>query len=275
MHLLRLALLALLAATLTACGSMTGNHASRQSGSVVDFLYPDAKEAPAMQPTVTVLRTPVRVGIAFAPGHAATLSETEKLWLLEKVRSSFSQHQYIGNIEIIPSAYLRPRGGWNNLEQAARMFNVDVVALLSYDQVTFNDTNRLAVLYWTIVGAYLIKGDRYDIQTMVDASVFDVKSRKLLFRAPGTSQVKGSATMAGFGEQSRSAQTDGYNKAVDQLIPALQTELANFKERVKSDAGYQIVDRDGRRGGGSFGWIEAIAAGLALCFGLGKLRRRA
>lgn len=275
MHRFRLALLALLAITLAACGSMTGNHASRQSGSVVDYLYPDAKEAPVMQPTVTVLRTPVRVGIAFAPGHAATLSETEKLWLLEKVRSSFSQHQYIGSIEIIPSAYLRPRGGWGNLEQAARMFNVDVVALLSYDQVTFNDTNRLAVLYWTIVGAYLIKGDRYDIQTMVDASVFDVKSRKLLFRAPGTSQVKGSATMAGYGEQSRTAQTEGYNKAVDQLIPALQNELASFKERIKADAGYQVVDRDGRRGGGSFGWAGAAAALLALCFGYGQLRRGA
>ncbi|HWJ93140.1 MAG TPA: rhombotarget lipoprotein [Telluria sp.] len=275
MRILRYVLAALLATTLAACGSMTGNHANRQSGSVVDYLYPDAKEAPAMQPTVTVLRTPVRVGIAFAPGHAATLSETEKLWLLEKVRSSFSQHQYIGSIEIIPSAYLRPRGGWGNLEQAARMFNVDVVALLSYDQVTFNDTNRLAVLYWTIVGAYLIKGDRYDIQTMVDASVFDVKSRKLLFRAPGTSQVKGSATMAGYGEQSRAAQTEGYNKAVDQLIPALQNELASFKERIKSDAGYQIVDRDGRRGGGSFGWAGAVAALLAGCVGYGRLRRSA
>lgn len=275
MHILRYALLALLAASLAACGSMTGNHARRQSGSVVDFLYPDAREAPSMQPAVTVLRTPVRVGIAFAPGHAATLSETEKLWLLEKVRSSFSQHQYIGSIEIIPGAYLRPRGGWNNLEQAARMFNVDVVALLSYDQVTFNDTNRLAVLYWTIVGAYLIKGDRYDIQTMVDASVFDVRSRKLLFRAPGTSQVKGSATMAGYNEQSRTAQAEGYNKAVDQLIPALQTELANFKERIKSDASYQVVDRDGRRGGGSFGWVEAALAALALCLGYGRLRRAA
>lgn len=275
MPFLRYALLALFAAILAGCGSMTGNHANRQSGSVVDYLYPDAKEAPVMQPTVTVLRTPVRVGIAFAPGHAATLSETEKLWLLEKVRSSFSQHQYIGNIEIIPSTYLRPRGGWSNLEQAARMFNVDVVALLSYDQVTFNDTNRLAVLYWTIVGAYLIKGDRYDIQTMVDASVFDVKSRKLLFRAPGTSQVKGSATMAGYGEQARLAQTEGYNKAVDQLIPALQTELANFKERIKSDASYQVVDRDGRRGGGSVGWLAAVAAGLACWLGHGRLRRRA
>ena len=275
MHLIRYALLGLLAFTLAGCGSMIGHRGQRQAGSVVDYLYPDAREAPAMQPTVTTLRTPVRVGIGFAPGHAANLSETDKLWLLERVRSAFSKYEYIGSIEIIPSTYLRPRGGWNNLDQAARMFNVDVVALLSYDQVTFNDTNKLAVLYWTVVGAYLIKGDQYDIQTMVDASVFDVKSRKLLFRAPGTSQVKGSATMAGYGEQARLAQADGYNKGVEQLIPSLQAELAGFKERIRSDAAFQVVDRDGRRGGGSYGWMAALAAGIALWLGHGRLGRNA
>jgi rhombotail lipoprotein len=164
------------------------------------------------------------------------------------VKASFSQYDYIGSIDVIPSAYLRPRGGFDNLDQVARMFNVDVIALVSYDQIRFNDTNRLAVLYWTVVGAYLIKGDQYDVQTMVDAAVFDVRSRKLLFRAPGTSQVKGSSTLAGYSKEVRGAQSDGYVQAVDQMIPQLQTQLASFKERAKSDPGIQVERGAGNRG---------------------------
>jgi rhombotail lipoprotein len=250
---------------LAACASMFGHGGSRQAGSLVDYLYPDAKDAPNLRPEVTRVRLPVRVGVAFVPGAGnGGLSEAGKNQLLERVKASFSQYDYIGSIEVIPSSYLRPRGGFNNLDQVARMFNVDVVAMLSYDQVKFNDTNRLAVLYWTVVGAYIIKGDKYDIQTMVDAAVFDVKSRKLLFRAPGTSQIKGLATLAGYSEQSRMGQAAGYNEAVDQMIPQLQAELGRFKERVKSDPGFALEHRAGYKGGGSVGWQGAVAALLVL-----------
>jgi rhombotail lipoprotein len=252
------------------CASMFSHNGSRQAGSIVDYLYPDAKEPPKMEPTVTRLRLPVRVGIAFVPGggYGGGLPEAAKTQLLERVSASFSQYDYIGSIEVIPSAYLRPRGGFDNLDQVARMFNVDVIALVSYDQLRFNDTNRLAVLYWTVVGAYLIRGDQYDVQTMVDAAVFDVRSRKLLFRAPGTSQVKGASTLAGYSKEVRGAQSDGYVQAVDQMIPQLQAQLANFRERAKSDPGIQVVGRNGERGGGGIGWVAALLlAGTAWAVG--------
>jgi rhombotail lipoprotein len=260
--------------TLGGCASMLGQqHSTRQAGSIVDYLYPDAKEAPQMEPGVTRLRLPVRVGIAFVPGagRGAGPQEAAQAQLLERVKASFSQYDYIGSIEVIPAAYLRPRGGFANLDQVARMFNVDVIALVSYDQIRFNDTNRLAVLYWTVVGAYLIKGDQYDVQTMVDAAVFDVRSRKLLFRAPGTSQVKGSSTLAGYSREVRGAQSDGYAQAVEQMIPQLQAQLASFRERAKSDPGIQ-VDRSqykgGERGAGGFGWgLALLLAGAALWTG--------
>ena len=227
-----------------------------------------------MEAAVTRLRPPVRVGIAFVPGGGwgSGLPETEKMKLLERVKSAFSKHGYIGSIEVIPTSYLKPRGGFTNLEQVARMYNVEVIALLSYDQVQFNDTNALSVLYWTIIGAYIIQGDQYDIQTMVDASVFDVGSHKLLFRAPGTSQIKGNATMAGFSERARAAQIEGYNKAVDQLIPQLQSELDNFKERIKSDAAFKVENKPGYSGGGDLGWLNLLFA-LVLA-GVGYAARR-
>jgi rhombotail lipoprotein len=99
---------------------------------------------------------------------------------------------------------------------------------------------------------------------MVDAAVFDVRSRKLLFRAPGTSQVKGASTLAGYSKEVRGAQSDGYLQAVDQMIPQLQAQLGNFKERAKSDPGIQVVGRNGERGGGGIGWTAALLlAGVA------------
>jgi rhombotail lipoprotein len=258
------------------CASWVPGGGVKQAGSVVDYLYPDAKEPPQMQPSVTYLRPPVRVGIAFVPGGAsgAGLPEPEKAKLLERVKNAFAQYGYIGSIDVIPTQYLRPKGGFANLEQVARMFNVEVVALVSYDQVQFNDTNALSVLYWTIVGAYIIHGDQYDVQTMVDASVFDVRSHKLLFRAPGTSQIKGSASLAGFSERSRAARVEGFNKAVEELIPQLQFQLQNFKERIKSDAAFQVQNKPGYSGGGDLGWLSVLIA-LSLSGIAYRARRRA
>jgi rhombotail lipoprotein len=80
--------------------------------------------------------------------------------------------------------------------------------------------------------------------------VFDVASRKLLMRAPGTSQVKGSANLSNFSERSRAARTEGYNKAADQLIPALQTELTAFRERLKTNDKIRVEPRAGYQSGG-------------------------
>ena len=157
------------AVALAGCASMS-DRGARHAGSIVDFLYPKASVPPALAPTVTELRLPVRVGIAFVPGTSRGIapSEMEKQQMLERVKGAFASHTYIGRIDVIPSAYLRAGGGFDNLDQVARMFDVDVVALLSYDQVRFHDNNGMAVLYWSIAGAYLIAGDKYDVQTLLE-----------------------------------------------------------------------------------------------------------
>ncbi len=238
--------------SLSGCASMAGPREAKQSASIVDYLYPKATQAPQLTPGITYLRPPVRVGIAFVPNApgARTLPETEKIKLLERVKAAFTGQAFIGTIDIIPSHYLKPSGGFDNMEQAARMFNVDVMAMVSYDQVQFTDGNSLSFLYWTVIGAYVVHGNEHDTQTMLDISVFDVASRKLLMRAPGTSQVKGSANLSNFSERSRAGRTEGYNKAADQLIPALQTELAAFRERLKTNDKIRVEPRAGYQSGG-------------------------
>lgn len=261
---------------LTACGAWLPSVGRKQVGSVVDYLYPDAKEAPQLKAGVTYLRPPIRVGLAFVPGGgpASELPSAEKLRLLERVKASFSKYPFIEAIEIIPTQYMRPKGGFTNLEQVARLFNVEVVALLSFDQVQFNDSNALSLLYWTIIGAYVIHGDQYDIQTLVDASVFDVRSRKLLFRAPGSSQIKGSASMAGFTEQARAARSRGYEQAIDQMNLELQAELERFRERLKTDSSIRVENQPQYRGGGALGPSDLLAlGGVALACGWARRRR--
>lgn len=51
--------------------------------------------------------------------------------------------------------------------------------------------------------------------------------------------------MMSLGEKSRAAEIEGYNAAVDRLIPQLQTELDNFRERIKNDANFKVENKAG------------------------------
>lgn len=232
---------------ISGCTTPGNPRETKQSASIVDYLYPAATAAPKMEPAIVLLRPPVRVGLAFVPADAKarSLPEVEKMKLLERTKAAFARQPYVGTIEIIPTQYLRAGGGFDNLQQVSRMFNVDIMAMVSYDQVHFTDTNSLAFLYWTIVGAYVVNGNEFDIKTMLDISVFDVASRKLLFRAPGTSQINGGSNWASYSERARAAQIEGYQKAVDQLIPQLHSEIESFRERLKAAADVKLEPRPG------------------------------
>lgn len=109
----RAALYLLLGIALLGAGGCTTTQ-SRQTTSIVDYLYPDAKE-PVVEQGIPVLNLPMRVGVAFVPeahGLGSTvLSEARKRQLLEEVAGHFRDRDFVRAIEIIPSAYLRPRRG--------------------------------------------------------------------------------------------------------------------------------------------------------------------
>ncbi|MBL8522301.1 MAG: rhombotarget lipoprotein [Betaproteobacteria bacterium] len=224
---------------------------TKQSASIVDYLYPASSSAPKMEPGMALLRPPVRVGLAFVPADAKarTLPEAEKMKLLERTKAAFARQPYVGALEIIPTQYLKSGGGFENLQQVSRLFNVDIMAMVSYDQVHFSDSNSLSFLYWTIIGAYVVNGNEFDIKTMLDISVFDIASRKLLFHAPGTSQINGGSNWASYSEKARSAQIEGYQKAVDQLIPKLNTEIELFRVRLKEAADIKLEPQPGYKVG--------------------------
>jgi rhombotail lipoprotein len=279
-----LPLLALILA-LSACASAGTTH---RAASVVDYLYPHGREvvvAPSIPPRLTL---PLRIGVAFVPSasDAATLAtvvpESERQRLMNLIADHFRQQAYVGHIETIPTAYLTPGGGFTNLEQIGRTFDVDVVALLSYDQMQFTSTARSSIVYWTLLGAYAIEGEKNDTRTLLDAAVFDVASRKLLFRAPGVSTVKGSATPIDVGEARRRDGARGFDLAASDLLGNLDTELAAFQAKVReAKTDVQIVrtaeyDARARRGGGGAGGgsADAVLALASATLGVGALLRR-
>jgi len=251
-----------------ALGGCATTRERHTSASVVDFLYPDTK-APVLAPAVPILTLPLHVGIAFVPSKAygsPVLTEQRKTQLLQQVADHFRQYPYVKDIDIIPSAYLKPQGGFANLDQIRTMYGIDVVALVSYDQMQFTDEGILSLTYWTIVGAYVVPGEKNDTQTMLDTVVLDINSRKMLFRAPGTSHVKASATLVNVSEQLRHDSESSFDDAAKQLIVNLDQQLAQFKEKVKERPDeYQIVrsaSYAGRAGAGSLdaAWLVLLLA---------------
>jgi rhombotail lipoprotein len=249
---------------LAGCAATRERHTS---ASVVDFLYPDAKE-PVVAPAVPILTLPLHVGIAFVPSKgygSPVLTEQRKTQLLQQVAEHFRPYPYVKDIEIIPSAYLKPQGGFTNLDQIRTMYGIDVVALVSYDQMQFTDEGILSLTYWTIVGAYVVPGEKNDTQTMLDTVVLDIRSRKMLFRAPGASHVKASATLVNVSEQLRHDSESSFDDAAQQMIVNLDQQLNQFKEKIKERPDeYQVVrgtSYSGRTGAGGLdaAWLVLFA----------------
>ncbi|MHB8766412.1 MAG: rhombotarget lipoprotein [Deferrisomatales bacterium] len=254
---------------LAGCGellrSLSRSEQVRQSSSVVQFLYPDKQER--VEPSIPTLTLPMTVGVAFVPETAGArrvgggLTEKDKAELAERVGRQFREYPFVKSIEFIPPAYLRPGGSFTNLDQLRTMYGVDAIALLSYDQVQHTDEGLLSLTYWTLVGAYLFKGEKNDTSTLMDAAVYDIASRKLLFRAPGTSHVKGTSTPVNLSEQLRKDSITGFEQGADQLVANLKAELERFRARVKeSPQEYVVAHRSGYSGGGSLGPADALLA---------------
>ena len=254
-------LAAVLALTFTGCVGFWGQRRHHEASSVVQFLYPDTA-MPFVQPEIPTLRLPLRVGVAFVPPGlpggrgfsriSANFTEQQKTELMRQVAGQFKALPFVQSIEIIPATYLRPGGGFENLDQLRAMLGVDVIALIAYDQAQTSDDNEASLAYWTIVGAYLVEGQRNATHTLMEAVVYDISSRSLLFRAPGTSVIKNHATLFRNDHELKKASADSIAAASAQMTANLAQELELFKVRAREEPQtVKIEHRPGYTGGGS------------------------
>ena len=262
-----LVLAAFIVLLLAGCSSFwnLGETRSGVSSSLVDYLYPAGEVPPDVQDRIPSLELPLRVGIAFVPnqGGRSPISEATKIQLLESVKAEFVEREYIEHIEVIPDTYLRSSKGINGMQQVARIYGVDVMALVSYDQVAVSEDNPASFLYWTIVGSYVIKATSNEVQTFVDTAVFDVKTARLLFRAPGLDKSTDRSTLVESGEVVRKTQDASFARAMGTMTQSLAVELDRFRERVKDDPTVAKVQWEPGRGGGSIGLWFLLALLIA------------
>jgi len=245
-----------------------GETRSGVSSSLVDYLYPAGEVPPDTQDTIPYLILPLRVGIAFVPGQSGrgAVSEATKMQLLETVKGEFTDRDYIEHIEVIPDTYMRSSQGINGMQQVARLYGADVMALVSYDQVAVSEDNPASFLYWTIVGSYVIKATSNEVQTFVDTAVFDVDTARLLFRAPGLNKTSDRSTLIESGEAVRKARDSSFSTAMDVMTQNLATELDRFQERVQKDPQVARTEWKPGSGGGAFGcWFLLAFTGLSAC----------
>src|SRR4051812_5726375 len=110
------------------CGcAMFDVRSHHRATSVMKFLYPNGSEH-VESPAIPVLSLPLKVGVAFVPIEQSgtsqgrfpasdlTVNETEKMALMKEVSDHFKKYPFVKNIELIPTAYLRPGGSFANLD---------------------------------------------------------------------------------------------------------------------------------------------------------------
>ena len=212
------------------------------------------------------LQLPLRLGIAFVPadptqvkGDAAlaspvgALAPGQEQELHQQVVGVFEQKPWAQSFKVIPSLYLTKGGGFEDLDRVARSFGVEVVALVSVDQVQFSSPRWYAWTYWTLVGAYMVKGDKNDTTSMVDAAVYHVPSRTFLFRAGGVGTAKGNSTWSGREAAFRQQGRESLALAMTQLSSSLDQGVAAFKQDLLKGARKDVLllDKEGNPVGSS------------------------
>jgi len=256
---LRFAFLLISVLALGACGVLDFSEDKHISSSLVNYLYSDGNELKKSQEGEIVkqiphIELPVRVGIAFVPSNSSysniDFNPVQQLELLEKAKSQFSEYEFIEHIELIPANYLQSRGGFTNLKQVANLYNVDLMALVSYDQVQTSYSKDSAFMYLTVVGAYVIKGDDNHTQSFVDPAVFDVKTNSLLFRAPGIHKARKNSTLNDRELIQDKMSKHSFNQAMRQMLINLDQELKVFTERVKNEKVATLSYKSSFSGGG-------------------------
>ena len=238
---------------------------SRASSSLVSFLYPVSGPPPPPKNSIPELRVPMRVGLAMLPSSgyryndSDPLDPTQKEQFLERIRERFLSRRFVSEIVVIPDYYLTHERGFVGLEGVQRLYDVDVIALVSYDQVTHRDDNPLSLGYITIVGAFVLPGASHQTATLVDLAVIDPATRSLVLRAGGADTRKGVATPVNLDRVSREKGAEGFIEAGDQMIEHFDAALTAFESEVRAGtANVRVVTRDGSGGGGAFGMPELL-----------------
>jgi len=218
---------------------------TQRQSNLMDYLA--TNEGGAASEGMARISNPLRVGVVFIPGGATKstdaqmdrefgrvlISQEQEAKLTTIIQEHLARQPWIADCKVIPSTYLTPGGGFGDLNKISHMYGLDVMMLVSVNQVQFTDPKLRSWTYATVVGAYTIKGEKNDTNTFVDGAVFHVPTRTLLLRAGGVNNLKASSTIIQRGEQLRQNSIEGLTLAVQDLCSKLDDAALAFQAEVK------------------------------------------
>jgi rhombotail lipoprotein len=217
-----------------------GHYTTQRTSNVLTYLYPGDTQpgevAKAISKTsLANTPRPITLGIAFVPESRTItsggdtkiepLTEKFKMEMMRELTAQLRQYSVFAGVEEIPSTYLKVGVGFANLDQIHTMTGVDVIGLVSYDQVQFTDRGLFSLLYWTGIGWYFVPGEKNDTNTMIDAALYHIPTQKPLLRATGQSRVYHYSTPMNQSQNLRDDSENGFKEALHMLA-------ANFKEQL-------------------------------------------
>jgi rhombotail lipoprotein len=252
-------------------------HHTQNSTSLVEFLYPNDASPPA-QNAQPQLRLPLRVGLAFLPSSGSEAQNgpdaAHKEALLQEIRARFISRKFVAEIVVIPDYYLQGKSGFEGLEGVQRLYGIDLMALVSYDQVGHEDDNNWSLGYVTIVGAYVLKGTRHDVSTLVDLAVVDPATHSLVLRAGGFDTRHGTVALIDEQRSLREAAAEGFTAATRQMIDHFDGALTTFESDVREGRAnvHVVSNQRGSSGGGGALDVYVLFALISLATGRAGLR---
>ena len=219
-----------------------GHYTTQRTSNILTYLYPG--ETQPVEISNTALPNtplPMKLGIAFVPESRTSsggdakiepLTEKHKMEMMHGLSVALRQYSYIAGVEEIPSTSLKVGGSFANLEQIRTMTGVDVIGLVSYDQIQFTDRGLVSLLYWTGVGWYFVPGEKNDTNTMMDAALYHIPTRKPLLRATGQSGVYRYSTPMNQSQNLRDDSEIGFKAAVHMLAATFKEQLDLLKPKL-------------------------------------------
>jgi rhombotail lipoprotein len=270
----------LLVVCLTGCAALFHDFERRHHGAsspLVEFLYGHGEVPPVA--SEVHLELPIRVGVSFLPASGrAGPSAVEREKVLAAIRDNFKSRPYVTEIVPIPDYYLRANGndGLTQIQQVSRLNQLDLFALVSYDQVTDLTVNKNSLAYLTIVGAFIVRGDRHETHTLLDLAVVDPRTRTLVLRSGGTSSLAGNTTLIEAEHHETAQRAKGFELATTSLVDNFKRELTDFEGRVREGTAPVRVTRRTFAGGSGGGALDpALLLFLIALLGTGACRARA
>ncbi|MEP6959458.1 MAG: rhombotarget lipoprotein [Nitrospirota bacterium] len=224
-----------------------GHYTTQRTSNILTYLYPGETQPVEVSKDISKtslpnIPLPITLGIAFVPESRTItsggdtkiepLTEKFKMEVMRELTAQLRQYSFLAKVEEIPSTYLKIGGSFANLDQIHTMTGVDVIGLVSYDQVQFTDRGLVSLLYWTGIGWYFVPGEKNDTNTMMDAALYHIPTRKPLLRATGQSGVYRYSTPMNQSQNLRDDSEVGFKAAVHMLAATFKEQLDLLKPKL-------------------------------------------